>query len=130
MIFLPLCSSKISISKMRGGNFIINYLSYFWIDFQNSCAYHVANFLNFSKMSHLLQFAWIEAGKRANNQVGTVLLDTLYSNPYYPHKQSASVQCLLFQNIKSNGAHERRKVALKLHFRTFKFQITISHILG
>ena len=29
IIFLPLCNSKISISKMRGGNFGINYLSYF-----------------------------------------------------------------------------------------------------
>ena len=28
-IFVPLCNSKISISKMRGGNFVINYLSYF-----------------------------------------------------------------------------------------------------
>ena len=26
-----------------------------------------------------LQFAWVEADKRANNQVGTVLLDTLYN---------------------------------------------------
>ena len=31
-------------------------------------------------MSQLLQFVWVEAEKRANNQVGTVLLDTLYMN--------------------------------------------------
>ena len=30
-------------------------------------------------MTQLLQFAWVEADKRANNQVGTVLLDTLYT---------------------------------------------------
>ena len=29
IFFLTLCNSKISISKMRGGNFVINYLSYF-----------------------------------------------------------------------------------------------------
>ena len=29
--------------------------------FQNSCAYHVANFLNFSKLPQLLQFGWVEA---------------------------------------------------------------------
>ena len=60
-------------------NFDLNYLSYFQIDFQNSYAYHVENFLNFSKTSQLLQFALVEADKRANNQVGTVLLDTLYN---------------------------------------------------
>ena len=37
-------------------NFDLNYLSHFRIDFQNSCAYHVANFLNFSKLPQLLQF--------------------------------------------------------------------------
>ena len=37
IIFLPL----------TGANFDLNYLSYFYIDFQNSCAYHVANFLKF-----------------------------------------------------------------------------------
>ena len=29
-------------------------------------------------MTQLLQFARVEADKRANNKVGTVLLDTLY----------------------------------------------------
>ena len=33
-------------------------------------------------MTQLLQFAWVEADKRANNQVGTVLLDTLYNFEY------------------------------------------------
>ena len=41
IIFLPLWNSKISISKMRG--------SYFWIDFQNSCAYHLANWQIFPR---------------------------------------------------------------------------------
>ena len=63
-------------------NFDLNYLSYFKIDFQNSCAYCVANFLNFAKMSQPLQFVWVEAVKRAKNQVGTVLLDTLYMVPF------------------------------------------------
>ena len=29
IIFLPLCNSKMSISKMTGANFDLNYLSYF-----------------------------------------------------------------------------------------------------
>ena len=29
---------------VAGANFDLNYLSYFWINFQNSCGYHVANF--------------------------------------------------------------------------------------
>ena len=29
---------------VTGANFDLNYLSYFWINFQNSCGYHVANF--------------------------------------------------------------------------------------
>ena len=66
--FLTLCNSKISISKMRGGNFVINYLSYFWINFQNSCAYHVANFLNFSKLPQLLHFGWTLSEKMARTK--------------------------------------------------------------
>ena len=31
---------------VTGANFDLNYLSYFWINFQNSCGYHVANFLD------------------------------------------------------------------------------------
>ena len=42
---------------VKVGNFDLNYLSLFLIDFQNSCAYRVANFLNVLKMSQLLQFA-------------------------------------------------------------------------
>ena len=75
--FLPLCISKISISKMTGGNFGINYLSYFWIDFQNSCAYHVANFQAFSKIPQLLHFGWTLPEKMAKNKVKTDLWDTL-----------------------------------------------------
>ena len=74
-------------------NFDLKYLYYFSIDFQNSCAYHVANFLNFSKTSQLLQFVWVEANKRANYKVGTVLLDTLYilsvGTPYSAEKSKA-----------------------------------------
>ena len=33
---------------LTGANFDLKYLSYFWIDFQNSCAYIVDNFLTFS----------------------------------------------------------------------------------
>ena len=38
-----------------GANFDINYLSYFLMNFKNSCAYLVANFLKFSKLPQLLQ---------------------------------------------------------------------------
>ena len=61
--------------------------------------------MNFSKTSQLLQFVWVEADKRANNQVGTVLMDTLYiirsiqwislfycSNVLCPIKLMATVQ--------------------------------------
>ena len=41
-------------SYVEGGKFDLKYLSYFSIDFQNSSAYHVASFLNFAKLSHLL----------------------------------------------------------------------------
>ena len=48
---------------VKVGNFDLNYLSHFWIDFQNLCAYHVANVLNLSKLPQLLQSGWVEAGK-------------------------------------------------------------------
>ena len=48
---------------VKVGNFDLNYLSHFWIDFQNLCAYHVANVLNLSKLPQLLQLGWVEAGK-------------------------------------------------------------------
>ena len=44
-------------------NFDLNYLGCFLIDFKNSCAYLVANFLNFSKLPQLLQLGWVEADK-------------------------------------------------------------------
>ena len=48
---------------VKVGNFDLNYLSHFWIDFQNLCAYHIANVLNWSKLPQLLQLGWVEAGK-------------------------------------------------------------------
>ena len=61
---------------MTGANFDLNYLSYFWMHFQNSCAYHVANFLNFSKPFQLLQFGWEKPTKKqeqsGNSIVGTM----------------------------------------------------------
>ena len=35
---------------VAGANFDLNYLSYFWINFQNSCGYNVANFQGCWKM--------------------------------------------------------------------------------
>ena len=63
---------------MTGANSNLNYLSYFLIDFQNSCAYHVVNFLNFLKLSQLLYFGRVAADKIAKNKVGPILWDTLY----------------------------------------------------
>ena len=40
---------------MTVANFDLNYLSYFIMNFKNSCAYLVANFLNFSKLPHFFQ---------------------------------------------------------------------------
>ena len=39
---------------MRVANFGLNYLSHFCLEFQNSCGYCVANFLNFLKHPQLL----------------------------------------------------------------------------
>ena len=38
---------------VEDGNFDQNYLSYFWIEFHNSCANHVANFPNFLKIQEI-----------------------------------------------------------------------------
>ena len=63
---------------VTGGNFNLNYLSHFWIDFQNSCAYYGANFLNFSNLPQLLHFGWTLSEKMAK-KVKTDLWDTLYN---------------------------------------------------
>ena len=39
---------------LTGANFSLNYIRHFCMDFQNSCGYHVANFLNFVKHPQLL----------------------------------------------------------------------------
>ena len=62
---------------MMGAIFDLKYLSYFWIYFQNSGAYHVANFLNFLKLIQVLYFGRVEADKIAKSQVGPILWDTL-----------------------------------------------------
>ena len=48
-----------------------------WRVLKNSCAYHVANFLNFLKLTQLLYFGRVEADKTAKNKVGPILWDTL-----------------------------------------------------
>ena len=48
---------------MTVANFDLNYLSYFIMNFKNSCAYLVANFLNFVKLPQHLQLGWVEANK-------------------------------------------------------------------
>ena len=40
---------------VKVGIFDLNYLSHFIMNFKNSCAYLVANFLNFIKLPQLLQ---------------------------------------------------------------------------
>ena len=56
---------------LTGANFNLSYVKYFWIDFQNSWAYHVANFLNFSKLPQLFQSGWVEAIKITKTNCGT-----------------------------------------------------------
>ena len=46
--------------------------------FKNFGAYHVANFLNFLKLTQLLYFGRVEADKIAKSKVGPILWDTLY----------------------------------------------------
>ena len=53
-IYILLLQRQKNNLYVKVGNFDLNYLSLFLIDFQNSCAYHVANFLNFSKLPQLL----------------------------------------------------------------------------
>ena len=58
---------------MTGAIFDLKYLSYFGINFKNSCAYHVANFLNFLKLTQLLYFVWIEADKIAKKSGSNIV---------------------------------------------------------
>ena len=54
-------------------------------------------------MSQLLQFARVEANKRANNKVGTVLLDTLYSTVLYSTVQYSTVQ---YSTVQAQPGHQ------------------------
>ena len=63
---------------MTGANFDLKYLSYFWINFQNSCDFHVANFLNFLKLPQLLHIEWTLFEKMTKNKVKSDLWDNLY----------------------------------------------------
>ena len=58
-------SAPIRDTKAEGGNLDLKYLSYFWIDFQNSCAYHEANFQNFQNSPNFCIFdeLWINIYK-------------------------------------------------------------------
>ena len=82
---------------VTGSNFDLNFLSYFWINSQNSCAYHVANLQNFLKLPQLLWFGWVEADKIAKNKVDPDFWDTLYvlKNNFYleVHNQYACFRC-------------------------------------
>ena len=57
---------------MMGAIFDLKYLSYFWINFKNSCANQVANFLNFLKLTQLLYFGIVEVDKMAKSKVGPI----------------------------------------------------------
>ena len=60
---------------LKGCIFDPNYFSCIWIDFQNSCAYYVAYFLNFFKLLH---FGWTLAQQMSKLKVNTDLWNTLY----------------------------------------------------
>ena len=57
---------------VTGGNFNLNYLSHFWIDFQNSCAWIFQNFPNFCVLNELCPRKW-----QKNFMTKTDLWDTL-----------------------------------------------------
>ena len=63
---------------MTGAIFDVNYLSYLSINFQNSGAYLIANFLNFFILTLLLYFGRVEDNKIAKNKVEPILWDTRY----------------------------------------------------
>ena len=63
---------------MMGAIFDVNYLSYLSINFQNSGAYLIANFLNFFILTLLLYFGRVEDIKIAKNKVEPILWDTRY----------------------------------------------------
>ena len=62
---------------MTGAIFDVN-LSYLSINFQNSGAYLIANFLNFFILTLLLYFGRVEDNKIAKNKVEPILWDTRY----------------------------------------------------
>ena len=49
-------------------NFRINYLRQFSFNFENSCAYLAANFLNLSKYTQLFSFGWFRRKLWTNNR--------------------------------------------------------------
>ena len=53
---------------LRVANFRINYLRQFSFNFENSCAYLAANFLNFSKHTQLFTFGWFWRNLWTKNQ--------------------------------------------------------------
>ena len=55
---------------MTGAIFDVNYLSCFSINFKNSGAYLIANFLNFFTLTKFLYFGRVETDKIAKNKVG------------------------------------------------------------
>ena len=61
---------------MTGAIFDVNYLSYLSINFQNSGAYLIANFLIFFILTLLLYFGRVEYNKIAKNKVEPILWDT------------------------------------------------------
>ena len=63
------CQWQKNISYAEGGHFDLKYLIYFWINFKNSCAYHVANFLIFSKLPQFLQNFVQKLIQNAKNQL-------------------------------------------------------------
>ena len=67
---------------MTGAIFDVNYLSYLSINFQNSGAYLIANFLNFFILTLLLYFGRVEDNKIAKNKVEPILWDTRYITTY------------------------------------------------
>ena len=61
---------------MTGAIFDVHYLIYLYINFQNSGAYLIANFLIFFILTLLLYFGRVEDSKIAKNKVEPILWDT------------------------------------------------------
>ena len=103
---------------MTGAIFDVNYLSYLSINFQNSGAYLIANFLNFFILTLLLYFGRVEDNKIAKNKVEPILWDTRYVPRYY-RLLAMMLPTLIFAILSVSTLPKYKKLVSVKKFRKF-----------